>query len=290
MHGSFAVRLYPDDDRLLVILEGSGGNFGCGSRIFVHEDDERNADIPGAVREIRPVHEGILLFGSDEELVFGDEIRQKVDRRLKKSASVVTEIENERVRPLFPEFGVGFQKFEGGLFPVNREHDMRSFGPFDHFSFYRRHGNAAPGDFFHDGSGFADAEYFEFDHRSGRTAYVVDGIGEIESFELVFSCLRNDVAVQYSCFFRRRSRENLLDRNSEFALVHYGSDTLEVAGKGFVELLRFVDVEIRTVAVTEGLDHPFDHSGFQVVTGNGIEAVIIVFQNSVRLFEAREIP
>lgn len=118
---------------------------------------------------------------------------------------------------------------------------------------------------------------------------MVDGVGEIEAFQLVFSSLRNDVAIEDSRFFGRRTREYLLYRHSEFALVDDGSNAFEISGKRFVEFLGFVDVEIGAVTVPEGFYHPLDHPGFEIVAGNGVESVVIVLEDSVRFFESRQV-
>lgn len=118
---------------------------------------------------------------------------------------------------------------------------------------------------------------------------MVDGVGEVEPFELVFSSLRNDVAVEDSRFFGRRTREYLLYRNPEFALVDDGSNAFEISGKRFVELLGFVDVEIGAVTVPEGFDHPLYHPGFEIVAGNGVESVVIVLEYPVGFFESRQV-
>jgi len=119
---------------------------------------------------------------------------------------------------------------------------------------------------------------------------MVDRVGKIESFEFVSAGFRYDIAIKYSRFLRWGTGEDLLHRNAEFALIDHGSDTLEVSGKGFVELLRLVYVEVGAVFVPEGIDHPLYHSRFEIVSRNRIETVIIVLENAVRFVEPGEIP
>lgn len=166
---------------------------------------------------------------------------------------------------------------------------MRGFRSFYHLAFDRRDGYAPSGNLLYYGSGFAYAQYFQLYNGSGRTPDMVDCVGEVESFEFVSSHFRYDVSTKDSRLLRGRSREYLLDRNAEFALVDHGSDAFEISGERFVEFFRLVYVEVRTVFVPEGIDHALYHSRFEIVTGNRIETVVIILKDAVRFVEPGKI-
>lgn len=290
LHGSFSVGFGTHYHRLLVILERSGHDFGRGCRVFVHQQHYGNIDIGRSVGEVRPVHEWIILLGGDQNFVFGDEVRKDVDGRFEQSSAVIAKIENERVRPLLPKFGIRFSELRSGFLTEHREDDVCRLRSLNHFSIYGRYRDFPTENLLDYGSGLAGTEDFELRHGAGRPTDVVDGTREVEPFELLAVHFRNDVVFKDAGFLCGRSCQNLLHDDSEVAFVNHGAYAFEVSRYRFVEFLRFFDIEIVAVLVAKSGNHALNHAGNQVASGYRIETEVVFADGSIRLIEETEIP